>query len=69
MMIFSINEPHSFDKIKEVHMHTGIDSGRQITYWKDMEPKYRDLYTSIKQKYNQFYIVDKVKEFNKKYGR
>ena len=67
--VFSINEPHNLDKDKCVHMHSSLESGRRITKWQDMKKEYRDLYLSIKQKYNDLNIADKVKEYNKKHGR
>lgn len=49
-------------------MHSSLETGRQITYWDDMSQKYRDLYNSIKQKYKDYGIKEKAKEYNKKHG-
>ena len=59
--VFTINEPHSLDKRKEVHMHSSIETGRKIIYWDDMPKKYQDLYLSIKQKYTEFDIFKKLR--------
>lgn len=67
--IFSINEPHSQDSIKKVHMHSSLESGRKVTYWDKMPKKYQNLYNSIKQKYNDFNIKQKAMEYNRKHGR
>ena len=67
--IFSINEAHEQDKIKEVHVHSSIETGRKITYWNDMPHEQKELYHSIKNKINEYGILEKVKEFNKKYGK
>lgn len=66
--LFSINEPHPGDRRQEVHMHSSLETGRQITYWDDMSQKYRDLYNSIKQKYKDYGIKEKAKEYNQKHG-
>lgn len=67
--VFSIHEPHSGHSVQEVHMHSSLETGRKETYWNDMPKKYRDLYRSIKQKYNDYDILNKVKGFNARYGR
>ena len=67
--LFSINEPHSGDRIQQVHMHSSLETGRQITYWDEMPQKYKDLYNSVKQKYKDYNIDKKVREYNKKHGR
>lgn len=67
--MFSINEPHVGDKIQQVHMHSSLETGRKITYWNKMPQKYKDLYNSIKQKYEEYGINEKAKEYNKNHGR
>ena len=67
--IVSIHEPHSGHSVQEVHMHSSIETGRKRTYWNDMPKQYKDLYRSIKQKYQEYDILNKAKGFNAKYGR
>lgn len=50
-------------------MHSSIETGRKRTYWNDMPKQYKDLYRSIKQKYQEYDILNKAKGFNAKYGR
>lgn len=57
------------DKEKSVHMHSSLESGRKITKWQDMKKEHQDLYLSIKRKYNDFNIAEKVKEYDEKHGR
>lgn len=66
---FSINEPHSSDLIKQVHIHSSFEKGRKITYWDDMDKKHQELYLTIKKKYEEYDILNKSKEFNEKHGR
>lgn len=67
--LFSINEPHAGDKIQDVHMHSSLDTGRQVTHWDKMPQKYKDLYNTVKRQYKEFDIENKAKEYNKKHGR
>lgn len=67
--LFSINEPHSGDKIQDVHMHSSLESGRKITHWDKMPQKYKDLYYTVKRQYKEFDIKGKAKEYNKRHGR
>lgn len=67
--IFSIHEPHFNHEIKQVHSHSSFETGRKATYWGDMSKEQKALYASIKNKMNEFNILQKVKEFNKKYGK
>lgn len=69
LKVWFINEPHSQDSIKKVHMHSSLESGRTVTYWDKMSKKYQNLYNSIKQKYNDFNIKQKAMEYNRKHGR
>jgi len=67
--VFSIHEPHKTEKDGDVHIHSSLESGRTKIKWDDMKKEYRDLYLSIKQKYQEFNISEKVKEYNNKHGR
>ena len=64
---FSINEPHVNEPNSVVHMHMGPN--RTKINWNDMPKKYQDLYLSVKQKYKDYDILNKVKGYNAKYGR
>ena len=65
---FSIHEGHYGEK-QEVHMHSSLKSGRKITYWNEMPTKCKNLYIKVKQKYREFDILNKAKEYNYKHGR
>ena len=36
---------------------------RKPTYWKDMPQKYKNLYNTVKQKYKEYGINEKAKEY------
>lgn len=67
--MFSINEPHLDEKNPVVHMHLPFEQGRRIIRWENMPKKYKDLYNSVKKKYKDYDILNKVKGYNAKYGR
>lgn len=64
---FSINEPHINEPNSVVHMHVGPN--RIKVNWQDMPQKCKDLYKSVKLKYKEYDILNKVKGYTAKYGR
>ena len=65
--LFSIHEPHS-GETNSVHEHGSFRNNRKITYWNNMSIDHQNLYKTIKRKYVEFDILNKVKEWNRYHG-